>query len=192
MCNILETDTQGRILYTYTTDNVISCKEEHALVICQKSTDTAVWFYEDVCYLIGTWSNTDVDQLKSANDWNKALNHEKMVRRNNSVTLDSYINTSADHDLTSLHSLCCQHFEIERSQILELCFLDADSVESTLYWLNIQRNSNVERYFIIVSKTGELISLQASGNLDDLKELAEFKRTNLWGKSRMTEDSSVS
>lgn len=186
-CNIIETDTQGRILYTYVTDSIITGNKERALVICQNSSNDAVWYYENECYLIGTWTSADIEQLKITNDWNQTLNYGKMTHRVNTVSLDSYIIIPCEIDTATLRAACCTHLGIDHSQVLELCFLDADEGGLALYWLCVEKEHNIQRYFILTNKNCEVISTSAQGNLDDLEIVAKFKTDNFWGQG----DSSV-
>ena len=75
-CEMLEEDSYGRVLFSYEIYNVVSGKEENALIVCQLMDGEDVYFYEDVCFLIGDYNDEDIVQIKEKNDWERKPNPE--------------------------------------------------------------------------------------------------------------------
>ena len=89
----IDKDNYGRVMFFYQERNYKGSEIWFsALVVCQASNDSEVFYYEDEGYIIkGRMSiarNTaevfnaeDIDYLKSINDWNKELDYEKCVKK---------------------------------------------------------------------------------------------------------------
>ena len=79
----IEKDTYGRILFSYTVED--DFYPISAYVICQKSDDDFVYYYEDYCVVAAkTFSGISENQLsdlKLQNDWEKPFSEEKCVRK---------------------------------------------------------------------------------------------------------------
>ena len=118
-CEILEEDSHGRILYEYTTKNVITDKEETALVICQMFDSEYVYFYEDKCYLLSGYENSEIDKLKEQNDWNEALDQSKMSRREINISFDLVLMTDSKIEANSVRSACRKELGINDKQLQE-------------------------------------------------------------------------
>jgi hypothetical protein len=77
----IEKDTYGRILFSYTVKD--DFHPISAYVICQKTDDEFVYYYEDKCVLVAESfsdiSKDALDMLKSQNDWEKPFLKEKCV-----------------------------------------------------------------------------------------------------------------
>lgn len=181
-CVILDEDTQGRILYEYITQSIITGKEERAAVICQKRDSDTVYYYEDECYLINEWTNDELVLLKEQNDWDQPLDHAKMASKSNKTTFDGFIATCGDFEYKKVEQACCDKLGIEQQQIEDLCFLDTDGSQIELYWLVIDRYSNEECYFVMVDKDYHILILHAERTLFALTELEEFKQNGGWGQ----------
>ena len=178
--SVLETDRCGRILYTYTTQSVITGKDETVLVICQASDGKYVYFYEDICYLTEPWSAEEVAELKATNDWDQALNRDKMARRSNKVSFDLFIVLDDLVEYADVRQSCCEAFSISASQIIELCYLDSDSEQWTLYWLVFDRAGRQEKYFVMVDNAYTVCYEPAVGSKEDLTLISGLKQDNGW------------
>lgn len=76
----IETDNYGRTLFAFSSGSV------SALCILQKSDDKYVYYYNNVSFLIGSYNYKkynpeDLDALKEANDWDEAIDENKMIKR---------------------------------------------------------------------------------------------------------------
>lgn len=180
-CVVLEEDTQGRVLYSYTTQSVITGKKEKAVVICQQRNAEAVYYYEDICYLLGEWTQDDLVLLKERNDWNLPLDYSKTTSKDNKRTLDGYIATKGDLEYKQVQQACCKELGIMQQQIEELCFLDTDSSKMELYWLVANEDSGKKSYFVLVNDNYHVVVLCAERNMNALTDLVSFKQNNGWG-----------
>lgn len=183
-CVVLEEDSQGRIMYTYTTQSVITGKKEQAMVICQKRDKSAVYYYEDVCYLLNEWTNEDLERLKVENDWNQPLHETKMVCQSNKITRDNYIVLDALLEYPQVKQACCDVFGITKQQITELCLLDTDRIKMELYWLTTTRNSEEECYLILVDEDYNCVYQRTERTVQALDQLAEFKLNSGWRSNK--------
>ena len=91
--NIIDEDLEGRILFDYSTFNIITGKKESAFVICQFRDGDYVYFYEDVCYCLEKNDQQAIESFMTENDWGQPLDFNKMSRRKVKVTIDLFINT---------------------------------------------------------------------------------------------------
>ena len=117
-CKVLERDTQGRILFSYETTSCITNNWEQAYVICQRSDPSAVYFYEDICYILAA-DTADLEVLKTANDWNKPLNEEKLAKREYGVSADLFLVTSDKLELPKIIDACMRHFMFRKNRSVQ-------------------------------------------------------------------------
>ena len=80
---LLDTDHYGRQLFEYCSDGDLLSEQMISLVICQKTQDGMVYYYEDVCWIsrlksAEEFSDNEVNNLKEQNDWNQSLSESKM------------------------------------------------------------------------------------------------------------------
>ena len=76
---IKETDEYGRVMFYYEEGSIIS---SYNLLIAQKSDDEFVYYYEDYNFISKSeneFSSEDIEALKTANDWNKPINENKLI-----------------------------------------------------------------------------------------------------------------
>lgn len=179
-CEVLEIDSQGRTLFSYTTRNVITEKEETAIVICQVIDSECVYFYEDRCYIFGNPTASEFVSLKEQNDWNCELDYRKMVSRCKEVSFDLFLVVESGLEYSNVCSACSKELNIEQAQIKELCILDKDSNNHELYWLVLERNGIFEKYCILVDSNYKIAYMKAQGSLEDCAKIASFKQRNGW------------
>jgi hypothetical protein len=93
---VIEEDKYGRVMYRYTSYTNHALDEyngDHicALLICQKSDRKYAYYYENYSFIISTgedaFTDSDVQQLKSLNDWGIELAGEKLSKVANSFEL---------------------------------------------------------------------------------------------------------
>lgn len=179
-CEILETDSKGRILYEYTAENIVTGDNDTALVICQKIDADYVFYYEDICYLLSEYSAQEIEQLKTANDWDSPLDSGKMSKRANKISYDLVIIPDNDLEYVQVRQACLKKMQINAEQIKELCILDADNCGSALYLLVTENNTDEQTYIVIVDPTYHISSLEIKDKKIDPLELASFKQTSGW------------
>ena len=179
-CEILEEDSQGRILYEYTTKNLISGNEDTALVICQKIDDESVFYYEDVCFLLSGYSAQDVEQLKEANDWNAPLDESKLSRRVKNISLDLFIMPDDALEHKSVRQACIRTLQINPEQAKDLFLLDTDGYGKTLYLFIAGSSTGYLRYFIITDSSYRIAFMEIVDGLVNPDAVASFKQENGW------------
>ena len=180
-CIVLEEDSQGRIMYTYTAHSIITEEKEQAVVICQKRDKDAVYYYEDVCYLLKEWNSDDLAHFKEKNDWEKPLDNSKMVSKSNITTLDSYLLLSGELEYSQIKQVCCEDQDIVQEQIKDLCLLDTNG-KKELYWLAIITASDEQCFFVLVNEDYKNTYLPVERTMRALEKVPTFKQNNGWGQ----------
>ncbi len=174
-CSIIETDSFGRVLFTYSGYNIISDKYETVSVICQKYDSENVYYYEDICYAY-TNSEEEIYELKKDNDWDKEHQNDKMTKRSNEVTFDLCISIDGKLDYEKVMSKCCVHFGINESAVEELVLIDSGNEDSEMYYLY----ASAQKHCMIVDKNYDIISFEVHEN-DVLKDkVIKLKLDTLW------------
>jgi hypothetical protein len=179
-CIVLEQDSQGRIMYTYTAHSIITEKKEQVVVICQKRDNDAVYYYQDICYLLKEWTSDDLALLKEKNDWEKPLDDSKMVGKSNITTLDNYFLLNGKLEYAQVKQGCCKDLDVAQKQIGDLCLIDTNG-KMELYWLTIIGGSGEECYFVLVDEDYNNAYLPADRTMRVLEDLPVFKQNNGWG-----------
>ena len=179
-CEVLETDSQGRILFSYTTDSVITGEDETAIVICQAIDSKNVYFYEDQCYLLGEWEDSDVELLKEQNDWECELDYSKMAKRSNKISFDLHIITDNELVHKEVKNACIAELCIDESQVKELCILDKNPSGSCLFWLVVENEGIAEKYYVLVNADYEVALMEGSDEHAAPSAIALFKQNNGW------------
>lgn len=179
---IIERDAQGRILFRFTTLNVITKQEETALIICQHKTDDAVFYYEDICYLYEPASEEDIDELKQTNNWGQEINFDKMTSRPIKHSFDLVLQTNDVLDYKKVKDSYCQSNNVDPAQIQEMVLLDVDPNGMELHCLTLERDGVPEKYFVIANLSYETFSRKINGELSDLAQLPQFKADHGWNK----------
>lgn len=96
-----EEDSFGRRYFSYYTYSVMLQEDIEIHVISQKTEDGKVYYCPDVCYMIRyvkdeAFSDTDIEQFKTRNDWNSPFDTDKM---------NSVLSTEAHQDVVSAQTL---------------------------------------------------------------------------------------
>lgn len=179
---VIEEDAQGRILFRFTTLNVITEQNETALIICQHKTKDTVFYYEDICYLYEPASEENIDVLKQANDWGQELNFDKMTSRPIKYSSDLVLQTDDVLDYKKIKDAYCRSNNVDPAQIQEMVLLDVDPSGMELHYLTLERNGMKEKYFVIANLSYETFSCKSNGELSDLAQLPQFKADHGWSK----------
>lgn len=179
-CEELEEDSYGRVLYTYVTFNIVSEKEEKALIICQQMEGDYVYFYEDMCFLIGEYSEEDIEQLKERNDWEKTLDYDKMTKREEVISLDHCLIMRSELDYWAVKEACCEAVGISKSQVndLDLCYANEKGYK--LYFLPLQTEEGLEKYWVISDLEYNIYAAPIDEDLNNIESLIELKKESGW------------
>ena len=182
--NILDTDSEGRILFEYSARDVIGGEhlEEYrtVLVICQKYDDDYVYFYEDICYLKQYDTDEAIDRLKEQNDWGKALDESKCSRRPILLTFDLFAYTEENIPYEQVKKSVMVAISLQEDQIQELCLLDVDTRGGVLYYLCYDADSIREKYLVLVTWYGNTYLHPIENDEVDPVALAQFKKDSGW------------
>lgn len=186
-CEVIDTDSYGRILFSYTTLNTITDKEETVLIICQITDPKYVYFYEDICYFMGVSSDDEIESLKKQNDWDCDLDFSKMTRRANKISFDLVLITEDELDYRKIRTACCRAFEIQESQIKALYILDYNENQQVMYILELEEDDDSERYCVLVNESYEVFYMSINDVDTFYSEIAGFKQESGWN-SKIEED----
>lgn len=187
-CEVLDTDSQGRILFLYTTLNTITDKEETVLIICQIAGSKHVYFYEDICYFMGEPSEDEIGNLKKQNDWDCDLDFSKMTRRANNISFDLFLMDEDELDYRKVRAACCRAFEIEESQIKDLYILDYNENKQVMYILELEKDDVSERYCVLVNEFYEVAYMSISDADTFYSDIAGFKQESGWNSKIEVDD----
>lgn len=99
-------------------------EDETAVVICQAIDSDYVYFYEDICWHMGEYTEDDLATLKEQNDWEEELDFDKMSKRKNKVTFDGFLLTTHELEYKPLKVACCKELNIQEEQITGMPTLD--------------------------------------------------------------------
>lgn len=174
--NVIEEDSEGRILFELTGRNVISGVRETALVICQHIDADYVYFYEDECYLYPGYTDADIDLLKTQNDWGLPLDRDKMTVRPNVISLDLCIMPDLLLTPQEAEEVLGKEMGIA---VWDFQLLDVNPVGYALYWVCPEENPQ-ECYLAIISPTRKVSFLAVTEGRLSPDAIAAFKRENGW------------
>ena len=182
---VLEKDPKGRILFEYTSANVVNNAKETILGIVQYHDKKFDYFYEDINFIPYTDDQEKIDELKRINDWGKELIFEKMS--NKSLRQSFWllmVDTECDHDydIDRLTYLVSKELNLQnKKDEIELAFIACDGKERELYHVYCKTDENTAiRYWMICNEDLELVFLKIEDGSLDMKALSEFKRSNGW------------
>ena len=178
--SIIESDSQGRILFSYTTSSIITQKEETAIIVCQAIDSDYVYFYEDQCYLLGEVTDEDIEKLKAHNDWGEELDFKKMARRTIAISFDLFLITDSNLYYNDILSAISDEFQIPESDIKVVCFLDKSPSGQELNWVEIQKENSTQKYYMIINTDYELWYVEVDEDDTDLSTVVTFKQDSGW------------
>lgn len=180
ICDVLERDTHGRILFEFTAKDIIFEKERTVTVICQKYDSNYVYFYENICFA-GYGGPADIESLKETNDWNKPLVQEKMSKRINKTTFDLILIDDYNLVHNKARRACYEKLGIEESGLKEFCFVDSNGNGKYLMYVIAEINGE-ERKGLAIIDDGYNVTLWyiATETELDIEKLVEFKQNNGW------------
>jgi len=195
--SLLEEDGYGRKLYSYESAadgmyNVLSDytaevnKSMYFYIICQKKTNSAVYCYEDVCYVYTPSleaDNTDrISELKRDNDWNLELNEEKMTAYSRSLfdeKVAGYLKPSEKNDAVKAleHSI---GYNLDKYYIDVIFTANGDPIfilREVTEWSTYEDVAVFgKNYVFVVNEENECVYSVLSDNPEDWREqIAKFR-----------------
>ena len=178
-CEVLETDSKGRILFLYTTESIITNEQEQAVVVCQKYDENYVYFYEDQSYIMTDFSSEQIERLKRQNDWDQQFDEQKMSKRPITVSLDLTVVVNSNLDFDDARDACANELGLTLEQINEMCLIDANG-RNDLYWLVYEANGFQKSGYLIISNTYECAFLESDQLFVSAELWAKFKEDSGW------------
>ena len=177
---VLEEDSYGRILFSYSFYNYVSKQNDSAILICQKFDEQHVYFYEDICYLIGTCSQNDLEILKETNDWDSSYDESKMSRRKTKYTLDSFIITETKQDISRIERKFANELKINISSISERFFVDEDYNGLAMYFFTVNCQDSEKSYIVISNNLYNLTFAEISSSENYNDSVIALKKDSNW------------
>ena len=187
---IIEVDNYGRTIFSYSEKHYKGSNISFsALIVCQKSTEKEVFFYEDINYIIKEqklyskdvekFTDDEIAYLKSINDWNKEINYDKCIRKEISKTKPKIPNEKEIHDLL------VEKFTLVNGEYsLFMDYLTSNTDEQKYIVYGYIRKSDKEGIcFIGLVEANDFIDLTiiVPSNVYNYKtEFVEFKKINNW------------
>ena len=178
--DVVEVDDYGRTLICYTGYNFLTDKNECVYVICQKHSNSIVYFYENVNYTWAGESTTDLENFKKKNDWNCAINESKLSSRKVYVSFDlclvknSPFSKISDEDFyLSLSENC----GIAQDMIYSVKYCDWDGQNRVLYLIRLE---NGEQLFCVVDTEYNTFTVEIENSNDFYAELYDLKHKSGW------------
>ena len=174
---VLQKDSYGRILYSYSSYNVITETTEIAVAICQKSDDEFVYFYEDVCYIIGNYTDIEIEILKNINDWDLPYDENKMSRRKIQYSIDRFIISETNQDIYKIRRLFANNINVKPSDIYDHSLIDSDGHGMDVYLFSVISPSGEKKQYYVMSNESYQLNYVEILEIDDL---IQFKKDNNW------------
>lgn len=181
---LLEKDKYGRELYLYLVSpdtymparDLVGSKKIsfHILVICQKTENGQVFYYEDQCYLIlqsENYSDDEVQAIKLVNDWNKPYEISKMISVENTFDQSLAVNEeecikafSEAVDIDDKYKLVFDAISVENGE--SLCVIRAYYTETAED--NSKNYFFTANYVVLFDQKNELIRYSTfEGSFED-------------------------
>ncbi len=189
--DIIDEDNYGRMLFA------VSARGMNAVGICQKHTDSAVYYYDNINYVYtdeyNECSTEMMEKLKSANDWNKPeFDDSKMVKRwkHNQYDFGAYIMYG-----NTMHEECSKIIDntllpnYDENCICKMAFCDRSKTGQELFFIQISattdENGTVDDYYLLLlNPDGTCDSETQLLKIDDIhnsnETLARIKEQNGW------------
>lgn len=178
--SIIETDSFGRVLYTYKESYFRNGVSFCSLLIVQKNDDGYVYYYEDFNFISKEGRNSEfnaeeIELLKERNDWNEELNLEKCAQK---------IITNDKQPSWQKQDMFEEMFPMYKSVFF--CFLTSDAYGRDIYYGHVSPSFDSEsdiRFFVIlfdVDSSHYILEIEKESLYDYQEELAAFKKAHSW------------
>ncbi|MDE7380101.1 MAG: hypothetical protein K2N14_03515 [Clostridia bacterium] len=184
---ILEKDEYGRTLYTYYED-MHRIDSSSSLIISQYSSEGYVYYYEDKNFCIKKqepysaklqeFSQTEIEYLKSINDWGKELNLDKCTKK-------EIIRKKQDipTDTKKIESEAIAIFNLSDTGYVKLGYLTSDADGNYIVDGYIGSDTDSIHFVTLLNSEGEVIDWLVPNDLYNYQEeLMNFKQKNGWIK----------
>lgn len=177
---VVEVDDYGRTLVCFERHNYLTDKNECVYVICQRYSDSTIYFYENINYTWVSESIVDLENLKKLNDWNSEINESKFSFRRINVSFDlclvndrPFSSFSTDKFYLSL----LDNHAITRDSVVSVTYCDWDNKNQVLYLLNL---NDEEKYFCIVDEEYNTFVTKIENEYDLANEIIDLKHQSNW------------
>ncbi len=180
----VETDDFGRMLVEYRGHSEISYQVETAMVILQKHDEERTYYYEDLCYIIGEYTEQQLEKLKADNDWGKPLDEEKMSARKRRMANGAVLNPS-ERDWLEVESICEKALGWTMilnfpNSISHPQYVDGDSLGNEIYSFHVDVDEVRKVYFAFIEPDDTVYLMEITDPYDFAEEYAQFKKDHGW------------
>lgn len=179
-CEIKETDSYGRILFTYDTYNIIEEKNTKYYVICQRNESNRTFYYEDVCYMRYTDQEEALQNLKNVNAWNEPLKTDKMSERPINISLDLFLQVNTRTELKIVKDEFCRLAGISQDNISYSVIIDSNETGQELYVFGAEDADFVQKYLVLCDEEYNLSWMILDIGTNYEEKVVVFKRQNGW------------
>ena len=184
---IIEKDIYGRVLFQYTEKSFNDKVAFSAILVLQSTNDNCVYYYEDCNFICiekpphnveVSFDEHDINALKELNDWNKAINLNKCVKKNISNEKEK---VPVEEDL--LDAI----FSAYEGYYSNISFhLTNDNYGRSIVYscvLTTENDMFSKKYLVLLFNPDCTYSiLEITSLYDYQKELGEFKSANHWNQ----------
>ncbi|NLE90557.1 MAG: hypothetical protein GX602_06485 [Dehalococcoidales bacterium] len=192
-CEVIETDSQGRLLFSYSLNTTNGM---FAICILQKSDEDAVYYYDNVSYFVtkefAQYTTDQLSTLKEENDWDMPLAEEKMIRRefiDSDLDPDKGKGYKSDIALNAFRNSIAKENDISDHAL----YFDYSQTGQELFLISREHNISTNGGYDYEALDYHLMILNADGTydpenylikIDDLSQsnevLAAIKERNGW------------
>ena len=181
---VLDMDGYGRKLVSYTYQNTLSGKKETAYVVCQAHDDDYVYFYEDICYLIGQSTQKKLLALREQNDWNLPIDASKASRRMVQTERSGKTLAPVSELLyNEAYDAIYKALGVKEDDKMAIYFADEDADGRNLYLVSLdpfRPKNTVYYYYVICDSEYNVVHFEIQDVENMANGLAAFKRANGW------------
>lgn len=173
----LETDEYGRCYYSYKTYSVTLSSDIEIHIISQMVRDDEVFFYPDYCYRIRlesdpAFTDEDISQLKTWNDWNQPLVTDKMY----TTSYSQYHKDIANEK--EIQSAITSYLDLDDSYGINYNGLDLLDKNAQLFFVHVfpranKEKSRAEKYYLVIYQKGVAHNIARCQQLDDPQSCQE-------------------
>ena len=167
--DLLEKDDFGRVLC-----EVEGLRGYSAVVIMQKYDNDSVYYIEDFCYHIGSYSEEDLEKLKEQNQWNKEFDYTAITSKKTNKLF-------GDLDPNQIQNILCRKLDIDDQQVVDRWCAEYDGKGQELYFFVVEKNETQQSYLVFSDLTYTISYLEIpSEDFPTAQKLAAFKKDSGW------------
>ena len=179
-CSVIERDSEGRILFEWSGNNFLSNEKTTYLVICQGIDQNAVYYYEDVCYIVKTDTAEEITNLKKINGWDEPISQERISYRPKKASFDLYIVPNRVLSRNDVNSAFENATGIAINKDYEFILLDISPSGQELYCAKSISAKTEEVILFVVSSSTECTVLNIMPYEINGTIIAELKSQANW------------